>query len=181
VLKADPGNPVALECLGQILYSEAQGIEDLDRKIAKLDEAQRVFERLAGTVPRFAFYEGGAIAWAKSHAVLTVARSNSGMKPDAPGPIKDNVAREVLRAKYGELINAGIRRLHHALDLAPRYDDAMDYLNRLYRERADLAATPGEYRSDISQSDFWKKKTLDTRKQKAEVMTDVTPASPGSL
>jgi len=40
VLQEDPKNAVAIEYLAQLNYSETQGIKDLDKKIAKLDEAQ---------------------------------------------------------------------------------------------------------------------------------------------
>jgi hypothetical protein len=78
------------------------------------------------------------------------------------------------------MINAGIADLNRALDIDPNYDDAMAYLNLLYRERADLAATPEDYKADIAQADSWMQKTLDTRKKKAGMTADVTPASAGS-
>ena len=53
----------------------------------------------------------------------------------------------------------------------------MAYLNLLYRERADLAATPEEYKADIGQADLWMQKTLDMRKLKAGMTADVAPAA----
>jgi tetratricopeptide (TPR) repeat protein len=182
VLQEDPKNPVAIEYMAQLNYSETQGIKDLDKKIQKLDEAQQWYERLANADPKNknAFYSLGVIAWARWYPTLGIARAKAGMKPEDPGPLKDKPAREQLRAKYWDMINSGIQSLNHALDLDPKYDDAMAYLNLLYRERADLAATPEEYRADINTADSWMQKTLDTRKQKAGMTADVTPASAGS-
>ncbi len=182
VLQDDPKNGVAIEYLAQLNYSETQGIKDLDQKIAKLDEAQTWYQRLSDVEPKnkTALYSLGVIAWAKWYPTLSVARAKAGMKPEDPGPLKDKKAREELRAKYWEMINAGIGNLNHALEIDPKYDDAMAYLNLLYRERADLAATPEEYKGDIGQADLWMQKTLDIRKQKAGMTADVTPASAGS-
>jgi Tfp pilus assembly protein PilF len=182
VLSTDKNNPVAIEYMAQLNYSETQGIKDLDKKIEKLDEAQTWYQRLSDVEPRnkTALYSLGVIAWAKWYPTLSVARAKAGMKPEDPGPLKDKKAREELRAKYWDMINAGIGNLNNALEIDPTYDDAMAYLNLLYRERADLAATPEEYKADIGQADTWMTKTLDMRKKKAGMTADVTPASAGS-
>ena len=182
VLQDDPKNAVAIEYLAQLNYSETQGIKDLDQKIAKLGEAQTWYQRLSDVDPKnkTALYSLGVIAWAKWYPTLSVARAKAGMKPEDPGPLKDKKAREELRAKNWDMINAGIGSLNHALEIDPKYDDAMAYLNLLYRERADLAATPEEYKADVGQADLWMQKTLDMRKQKAGMTADVTPASAGS-
>ena len=42
----------------------------------------------------------------------------------------------MLREKNAPVIQDGIASLHKALHLRPDYDDAMAYLNLLYREKA---------------------------------------------
>ncbi|HEY1206919.1 MAG: tetratricopeptide repeat protein [Bryobacteraceae bacterium] len=182
VLQDDPKNAIAIEYLAQLNYSETQGIKDLDKKTAKFDEAKEWYQKLSDLDPKnkTALYSLGVIAWAKWYPTLSVARSKAGMKPEDPGPLKDKKAREELRGRYWDMINAGIADLNRALDIDPNYDDAMAYLNLLYRERADLAATPEDYKADIAQADSWMQKTLDTRKKKAGMTADVTPASAGS-
>jgi tetratricopeptide (TPR) repeat protein len=181
VLEAEPNNPVAIEYMAQLNFNQAQGIADLDQKLKQLDVAQDWYERLAKADPKSknAFYSLGVIAWAKWYKTLDFARSKAGMKPEDPGPLKDKKSREELRAKYWEMINTGIANLNHALELDPKYDDAMAYLNLLYRERADLAGSPDDYKLDIAQADSWMRKTLDTRQKKAGMTADVTPASTG--
>ena len=90
------------------------------------------------------------------------------MRPEDPGPLKDKKVRDELRAKYLDMVNDGIKNLDQALEIDPRYDDAMAYLNLLYRERADLAGhTRESTRPTSNQADAWLQKTLDTRKAKA--------------
>jgi tetratricopeptide (TPR) repeat protein len=96
------------------------------------------------------------------------ARNKLGMKPDEPGPFKDKKVREELRAKYWDMIEDGIKNLKKALEIDPEYDDAMAYLNLLYRERADLQENVADYKKDIEEADNWINKTLETRKVKAE-------------
>jgi tetratricopeptide (TPR) repeat protein len=179
VLSRDPGNTVALAYMAQLNYSETQGISDMDQKMKKLDEARDWYERLAKADPKSkdAFYSLGVITWAKWYPILSQARSQMKMRPDEPGPLKDKKAREELRTKYWDMINDGIQNLNHALDLDPKYDEAMAYLNLLYRERADLADTQDEYKADVNQADMWMQKTLQTRKDKAGLTASVAPAA----
>ncbi len=180
VLEAEPNNTVALASMAQLNYNETQGISDLDQKFKKLDEARLWNERLTRADPKNkeAFYSLGVITWGKWYPILGQARNKMGMKPEDPGPLKDKKVLADLRGKYLEMVNDGIKNLDHALDIDPRYDDAMAYLNLLYRERADLAQTPQEYKADIAQADSWLQKTLDTRKEKATATPgNVAPAS----
>ena len=171
VLSQDPNNTVALAYMAQLNYSETQGLSDMDQKIKKLDEARSWYERLAKADPKSkdAFYSLGVITWAKWYPTLQSARAKAGIRPEEPGPLKDKKAREELRAKYWDMVNDGIANLNHSLEIDPRYDEAMAYLNLLYRERADLAATADEYKADVGQADMWLQKTLSMRKEKAGV------------
>jgi tetratricopeptide (TPR) repeat protein len=180
VLETDPNNTVALASIAQLNYSETQGISDLTEKNKKLDESREWYERLTKADPKYkeAFYSLGVITWGKWYPILGKARADMSMKPEDPGPLKDKKVRADLRTKYWDMINDGIKNLDHSLELDPKYDDAMAYLNLLYRERADLADTPEEYKADIAQADAWLQKTLDTRKAKAGALpATVTPAS----
>jgi tetratricopeptide (TPR) repeat protein len=108
------------------------------------------------------------IAWAKWYPDWNNARTKAGMKPDAPGPLKDKAAREELKAKHGAMLDDALKSLQRALDLDKEYDDAMAYMNLLYRERADLAESSAEYQRDVNLADEYIQKALDTRKIKAE-------------
>jgi hypothetical protein len=47
-------------------------------------------------------------------------------------------------AKYGPLVDEGIAALQKAIQLRPDYDDAMAYLNLLYRRKADMVESAEE-------------------------------------
>jgi tetratricopeptide (TPR) repeat protein len=182
VLRNDPNDTVAIASMASANYNETQGITALKDKLKKLDEARDWYQRLGRVDPKNkeAFYTLGVITWAKWYPILQQARNSLGMRQEDPGPLKDKKLREELRATYWDMINEGIGSLNHALELDPRYDEAMAYLNLLYRERADLAATAEEYRADIAQADAWLQKTLDTRKEKANLPAATVPAGGGA-
>ncbi|MFN3322074.1 MAG: tetratricopeptide repeat protein [Bryobacteraceae bacterium] len=169
VLEQDSQNTVALASLASLHYSQAQGIPDMDQKLAKLDEAKQWYEKLAAVDPenKEAFYSLGVITWAKWYPALMGARAKLGMKPEDPGPIKDKKVREELSEKYAVMIEDGIKSLDRALQIDPEYDDAMAYLNLLIRERADLAESVEDYKKDIETADNWVQKALETKKLKA--------------
>lgn len=170
VLEQAPGDTIALASLASLHYSEAQGTPALDAKLAKLDEARGWYEKLAQADPnnKEAFYSLGVISWAKWYPRLMEARAKLGMKPEDPGPIKDTKVRAELKSTYGPMVEDGLQNLQRALEIDPKYDDAMAYMNLLIRERADLADTPEQYKKDIETADNWVQKALETKKIKAE-------------
>jgi hypothetical protein len=73
----------------------------------------------------------------------------------------------------------GIDSLKKAIALRPDYDDAMAYINLLYRERADLEYDdPGARARDLKTADDWVDKTLATKKMKAERQAAAMAPSP---
>lgn len=169
VLEANPNDEIATESLASLYYNEAQGESSLDAKIAKLDVASQWYEKLISLNPnkKEAYYTLGVIAWAKTYPRRMTARSELGMKPDAPGPIKDKKKLEDLRAKNLDAVEKGIQYLDKAINIDNEYDDAMAYINLLYRERADLRDNSADYEKDIELADNWVEKSLSIKKIKA--------------
>jgi tetratricopeptide (TPR) repeat protein len=170
VLETDPTNATAVESIASLFFLRQQGAAKLEDKIALLGDAEKWYKRLTEVEPtrKEAWYSLGVIAWAKWYPAWMEARNKAGMKPEAPGPIKDKKLREELSEKYLEMVNAGIKNLEKALEIDPEYDDAMAYMNLLLRERADLAEQTAAYDADIEAADNWMQKALETRKIKAE-------------
>lgn len=170
VLDADPKNATAVESIASLYYLESQGTAKLEDKLDRLEQAREWYQKLTVVDPskKEAFYSLGVIAWAKWYPDWNSARSKAGMKPDAPGPLKDKKAKEELKAKHGAMLDDAIKSLERALEIDKEYDDAMAYMNLLYRERADLADSSEEYKKDVDLADNWIQKALDTRKIKAE-------------
>jgi tetratricopeptide (TPR) repeat protein len=157
VLRQDPKNAVAMASIASLYFNQK-----------KFDEAQEWYTKLITADPKNkeAYYTIGVIAWSKTFAPRMEARAKLGMKPEDPGPIKDKKVREELKAKHTPIIESGIQSLSKALEIDPRYDDAMAYMNLLHRERGDLADNVEGYKKDTEIADNWVQKTLETKKIK---------------
>jgi hypothetical protein len=69
-------------------------------------------------------------------------------------------------------VQEGIDMINKSLQLRTDYDDAMAYMNLLYREKADIDCTdPDAQKQDLKTADDWVDKTLATKKAKAEKKT----------
>lgn len=158
VLQTDPKNTVALASIALLYFNQK-----------KLDEAQEWYQKLIEADPKYkeAHYTLGVIAWTKTFQPRMEARAKLGMRPEDPGPIKDKKVREALAEKNLPVVESGLDHLKKALEIDPEYDDAMAYMNLLFRERADLQDTQGAYNKDTEEADNWVQKTLDTKKIKA--------------
>jgi TonB family protein len=170
VLALDPDNAVALESLASLHYNMAQGERSPGRKLFELDQAALWYVRILAARPdhKTAHYSLGVIAWARFYPELMQARQRLGMRPEDPGPLRDATARADLRARFGQTVDEGMKHLQRAIEIDPAYDDAMAYLNLLYRERADLLDSTAEYQRDVATADSWVHKALETKKAKAE-------------
>jgi tetratricopeptide (TPR) repeat protein len=169
VLATEPRNEVAIESMASLNFNEAQALSDLGEKVKKLEEAQKWYKDLSVVNPKKkeAFYSLGVIAWTKGYAALGQARNKIGMRPEEPGPLKDKKVREELKVVYMTVITDGIQNLMTSLDIDKNYDDAMAYLNLLYRQRADLDDTPEEAKKDTVTADSWLERAMEARKVKA--------------
>jgi len=170
VLEANPKDTTALKSLASLAYQQVAGASSVEEKTKRLDVAADWNKKLAEVDPneKEAFYSQGVITWAKFYPAWMAARNKLGMKPEAPGPIKDKKVRAELAEKYEAIVQGGIKNLEKALEIDKEYDEAMAYLNLLHREWADVAETDAEYKKETEIADQWMSKTLETRKMKAE-------------
>jgi Tfp pilus assembly protein PilF len=159
VLDQDPKNEVALASIASLYFNQK-----------KLDDAKQWYERLVSVSPnnKDAYYTLGVIAWTKTFQPRMEARAKMGMKPDDPGPLKDKKVRDELKVKNMPIVEQGIKDLEKALQIDPDYDDAMAYVNLLYREKADLEDSADAYKKDTDVADNFVQKALQTKKIKAE-------------
>src|SRR5262249_35490535 len=66
------------------------------------------------------------------------------------------------------MVDDGISMLEKAIQLRPDYDDAMAYINLMYRERADLECADAAASSrDLKTADEWVDKAMAAKKAKA--------------
>ena len=57
------------------------------------------------------------------------------------------------RTKFGAIVDEGIKNLQTAMERRPDYDDAMAYLNLLFRQKADMETSPEAREADLKQAD----------------------------
>ena len=179
VLQTDPNNTTALASLASLMYQQAQGMPGLEQKLRKLDESASWYDKLIAADPqnKEAYYSLGVIDWVKWYPGWMHVRADLGMRPEQPGPLPEAARRE-LKAQYSSLIEHGISSLEKALQLDPQYSDAMAYMNLLIRERADLADSPEQYRSETELADQWVQKALDAKKAQAQLVEAPPPPQP---
>ena len=158
VLDQDPKN-----------VNSVKGIAYLYLQMKKFEDAKSYYHKaidLDSSDPE-AYYSVGVIDWTQAYQPRMEARATLGLKPDEP--LKDKKVCSDLRDAQGAVIEDGMDNLNKALQIRPDYDDAMAYLNLLYRERADRECDqPDQRAADTKTADEWSDKVLAARKIKAE-------------
>ncbi len=71
-------------------------------------------------------------------------------------------------SKYGQIVDEGIKDLQKAIELKPDYDDAMAYLNLLYRQKADMETDPAARDNDVKLADELVDKVKAIKQKKME-------------
>src|SRR6202165_4728661 len=76
--------------------------------------------------------------------------------------------RSEYASKYGPLIDEGITDLQKAISIKPDYDDAMAYLNLLYRRKADMVEIKEEQEALLKQADDLVDKVKEIKQKRSE-------------
>jgi tetratricopeptide (TPR) repeat protein len=146
-----------------------KGIAILNLQMKKFDAAKKFYGRAIEVDPNDpeAYYSIGVIDWTQAFQPRTEARNKIGLRPDEP--LKDKKLCAKLREEGSGVIQEGMDNLNKAIQLRPDYDDAMVYLNLLYREKADRECDmPEEAAADTKMANDLSDKVLDVRKARAE-------------
>ena len=70
-----------------------------------------------------------------------------------------------LKDQNGPLVEEGLQYLNQAVAIRPNYDDAMAYLNLIYRRKADVDwGNAAAQKDDLAQAEKWRTKAMGTRK-----------------
>jgi tetratricopeptide (TPR) repeat protein len=154
VLDKNPDNLSAIDGIGSIIYN--MGGTPFDAK--KLEESKTYHQRHIALRPQDPepYYWIGVIDWSLAY------RGNKDMREEynktAKKQIKDTDAMPPALAaqfqqKYGASVDEGIKNLQMAIDRRPDYDDAMAYLNLLYRQKADMETSADARNNDLKMAD----------------------------
>jgi len=154
--------------------NSAKGIASLYYNMKKFDEAKKYNHMVSDLDPNDPdpYYSIGVIDWAECYPPRMEERAKLGLKPDENLNPKNKDQKKVcdaLKVKNWPSIEEGIESLNKAIQLRPDYDDAMAYLNLMYREKADVECDDLNARQeDLKTADHWVDQTLITKKAKAE-------------
>ena len=160
VLNVDPKN-----------INSIKGIAYLYLQMKKFALAKEFYKKASEVDPNDPepYYSVAVIDWTQTYVPRQEERAKLGMKPEDSLPAKDKKVCAELKEKNTANVQEGIDNLNKALQLRPDYDDAMAYMNLMYRERADIQCDdPAARSADLKTADEWVDKTMATKKAKAE-------------
>ena len=169
LLEKNPGDINSLKGIASLYFNMASGASKPDDKVKNLDEAKQYHEDVIknDSNDAQAYYSVAVIDWTEAYKNRMDAKTAAGIKTE--DPIKDKKLCAEVQGKNQDKVQEGIDYLNKALQIQKDYDDAMAYLNLLYREKADIECGDLEARKqDLATADDWVKKTMDTKKMKLE-------------
>ena len=168
-LEKNPGEIGSLKGIASLYFNMASGAAKPEDKLKNLEQAKDYHAQVIKNDPSDpeAYYSVAVIDWTEAYKRRMDAKTAAGIKADEP--IRDKKLCSDLQAKNQQEVQEGIDDLSKALELRKDYDDAMAYLNLLFREKADIECGDADARKqDLATADDWVKKTMETKKAKAE-------------
>ncbi len=166
VLDQKPNDLMALKGIAQIYFN-----------IGQYDQAKEYQKKVIAVDPKDpeAYYTVGVVDWTLAYKNALPARRSVGLQ-DNGDPIKDKKVCATLQTENGPLVQEGLDYLNQAVQLRPSYDDAMAYINLLYRRKADIECGDDDARkADIAEADEWATKSMGTRKANEAKKNAQTP------
>lgn len=150
-----------------------KGTAWLYMQMKKWDEARQYYKKAAELDPNDPdlYYSIGFIDWSQAYEDAANTKAKSGLKvEDELKSKQDQKVCAELRAKDGATVEEGLQMLQTAIDKRQDYDDAMAYLNLLYRRKAnDMTCEDAQARADyVKTANDWSDKAMAARKKKAE-------------
>jgi len=170
VLEKDANNLSAIDGIGSILFQ--MGGQPFDPK--KFEESKTYHQRHIQLKPDDPepYYWIGVIDWTlafRANGEMRMEYNKKNIKKQVrddqslPPAIRGDYATQ-----YGPLIEEGINDLQKAITLRPDYDDAMAYLNLLYRRKADMVESQDERASLLKQADDLVDKVKEIKQKRSE-------------
>jgi tetratricopeptide (TPR) repeat protein len=154
VLQLDPNNLSAIDGMGAILYN--LGGNPLDPK--KFQESKSYHNQHIKLQPEDPepYFWIGVIDWSMAYKKNKELRATYNETAREKLPDDQAMPPSVMAAfiqDNGTVVDEGISCLKKAIDLNPDYDDAMAYLNLLYRQKADMEWNRQHRDSDLELAD----------------------------
>lgn len=170
VLQIEPTNISAIDGIGSIIFQMAG--QPYDPK--KFEESKSYHQKHIDLRPNDPepYYWIGVIDWTlafRANGELRAEYNRNNIKKQVKDtdPLPASV-RADYTAKFGAMVEEGITDLQKAIQVRPDYDDAMAYLNLLYRRKADMVESADERASLQKQADDLIDKVKEIKQKRAE-------------
>jgi tetratricopeptide (TPR) repeat protein len=170
VLQIEPTNISAIDGIGSIIFQMAG--QPYDPK--KFEESKSYHQKHIDLRPNDPepYYWIGVIDWTlafRANGELRAEYNRNNIKKQVKDtdPLPASV-RADYTAKFGAMVEEGITDLQKAIQVRPDYDDAMAYLNLLYRRKADMVESADERNSLQKQADDLIDKVKEIKQKRAE-------------
>jgi tetratricopeptide (TPR) repeat protein len=146
-----------------------KGIGFLEMQLKNFDQAKESYQKAIAADPNDPelFYSVGVMDWSMAYRAIAAEKAK------LPARSQDSLflSKGCADARTTALanVNDGLAMLTKAVSLREDYDDAMAYLNLLYRLRADLDCGNKEaHAADLKKADEWSDMAMAARKKKAD-------------
>jgi tetratricopeptide (TPR) repeat protein len=177
----------AIDVFQQVLANDPHDINSMKQiagiyfSIKQLDAAKAWQKKVLDENPSDpeAAYTIGVVDWTLAHQNSLKALSSAGLQDDGMGNT-DALAgvMQSVKVQNSALVEEAVQHLKQAIANRPNYDDAMAYLNLVYRRKADLDWDNDDARKDdIAQAEEWRNKAMETRRANEQKRTSA-PNSP---
>jgi hypothetical protein len=157
VLNTDPNDVNSMKQIAGIYYN-----------LNKFDDAKTWQKKVLAVDPKDpeAAYTIGSIDWRLAHDNVLAALTPAGVTDDGEGNAKaPKKVMDPLKAENAPLVDEGLNYLNQAVANRANYDDAMAYLNLIYRRKADLDyGDEAARKADVATAEDWRQKAMGTRK-----------------
>jgi tetratricopeptide (TPR) repeat protein len=154
ILQINPNSLQAIDGIGWMLFQMAANPYDPK----KLEEAKEYYQKHIEIKPSDPepYYWVGVIDWTIAFRHNKELRNQYNEKARKPlkedDPLPASLRNEFVN-QYGPFVDEGVKDLQQAIILRPDYADAMAYLNLLYRQKADMAASSDKRAQLLQQAD----------------------------
>ena len=161
VLEREPHDVNSMKQIAGIYFSVKQLKESKTWQKKVLEEDPRDPE---------AAYTIGVIDWTEAYQNALKAMMPAGVMDDGEGNLTaPPQVLETIKSQNSALVEEALLYLNQALENRPDYDDAMAYMNLVYRRKADLDWQDDAARQDdIARAKEWARKSIETRKANEE-------------
>jgi tetratricopeptide (TPR) repeat protein len=169
VLEKDAKNLNAIDGIGSILFQMA-GTPYSPKMFEESKQYHEMHIQIKPEDPE-PYYWIGVIDWTlafRGNAEIRKDYNEKNLKKQVKetDPLPP-AARTEYVTKFAPTIDEGIDRLKKAIDLRPDYDDAMAYLNLLYRRKADAVDSQDQRADLLKQADDLVDKVKDVKQKRA--------------